>query len=124
MLRIVPTAYPREVATSVEQEIAEIKDAVAPSANQGQLRRRHIDGQDIRGETVVLLTNAIIAWSITYIEPATQHLTAAGTPIPTNPATLWERVSGRNAVPNPSTIEATVAALVAEVTPDPTRSDQ
>ena len=55
--------YPREVATSVEQETAEITDAVP---------RRH--------------TDAIIAWSITYIEPATQHLTAAGTPIPTRHA--------------------------------------
>ena len=62
--------------------MAEIKDAVAPPASQGQLRRRHIDGQDIQGETVTLLTDAIIAWSITCIEPVTQHLTAAGTPIP------------------------------------------
>ena len=64
--------YPREVATSVEQETAEITDAVAPPANQGPLRRRH--------------TDAIIAWSITYIEPATQHLTTAETHIPTRHA--------------------------------------
>ena len=86
MLRIVPTRTHGEVATSVEQEIAEIKDAAAPPTNQEQLRRRHTDGGDIQGETVTLLTDAIIAWSITYIEPATQHLTAAGTHVLTRHA--------------------------------------
>ena len=52
-------------------------------ANQGQLRRRSNDDQDIQGESLTLLTNAIIAWNTTYIESATQHLTATGTHIPT-----------------------------------------
>ena len=52
-------------------------------ANQGQIRRRRAHDQDIQGEALTLLTNAIIAWNTTYIEAATQHLTATGTPIPT-----------------------------------------
>ncbi len=76
-------------------------ERVQPLANQGQLRRRHTDGQDIQGETLTLLTDAIIAWSITYIEPATQHLTAAETPIPTRHVRTHQplrRVSGYAAV--------------------------
>ena len=52
-------------------------------ANQGQFRRRSDEDQDIQGESLTLLTNAIIAWNTTYIEAATQHLTATGTHIPT-----------------------------------------
>ena len=51
------------------------------SANQGELRRRRTEDQDLQGECITLLTNAIITWNTIYTEAAIQHLTETGTKI-------------------------------------------
>ena len=50
-------------------------------ANQGQLRRRRSEDQDLQGECLTLLTNAIITWNTIYTAAAVQHLTETGTDI-------------------------------------------
>ncbi len=51
-------------------------------ANQGELRRRRTEDQDLQGECITLLTNAIITWNTVYTEAAIQYLTQTGTEIP------------------------------------------
>ncbi len=48
-------------------------------ANQGQIRRKRTEDQDIQGEYLTLLTNAIITWNTIYTTAALQHLKTTGT---------------------------------------------
>lgn len=50
-------------------------------ANQGAIRRHQPDDQDVQGECLTLITNAVITWNTTYISHALDHLRRAGTPI-------------------------------------------
>ena len=50
-------------------------------ANQGQLRRKRTEDQDLQGECLTLLTNAIITWNTIYTSAAVQHIQETGTPI-------------------------------------------
>jgi len=47
-------------------------------ANQGQLRRRRSEDQDLQGECLTLLTNAVICWNTIYTQAAIDHLTGQG----------------------------------------------
>ena len=49
-------------------------------ANQGQLRRKRTEDQDLQGECLTLLTNAIITWNTIYTSAAVQHIQETGTP--------------------------------------------
>ena len=51
-------------------------------ANQGQLQRRKTEDQDLQGECLTLLTNAIITWNTIYTTAAIQHLNETGTETP------------------------------------------
>ncbi len=42
------------------------------------IHRRDTNDQDLQGECLTLLTNAIIAWNTVYITAAIDHLTANG----------------------------------------------
>ena len=50
-------------------------------ANQGEIRRRQPDEQDIQSECLTLITNAVIAWNTVYMAHATRHLQQNGTPL-------------------------------------------
>ncbi len=58
-------------------------------ANQGQIRRRDTGDQDLQGECLTLLTNAVICWNTIYTAAALDHLTAAGD----DTAHYWQRLS-------------------------------
>ncbi|MGF1599603.1 MAG: Tn3 family transposase [Acidimicrobiales bacterium] len=45
-------------------------------ANQGQINRRDSGDQDLQGECLTLLTNAIVCWNTVYMQAALEHLTA------------------------------------------------
>ena len=47
-------------------------------ANLGQIRRRDTGDQDLQGECLTLLTNAIVCWNTVYTAAAIDHLTATG----------------------------------------------
>jgi ABC-type antimicrobial peptide transport system permease subunit len=47
-------------------------------ANRGQLRRRNTDDQDLQGECLTLLTNAVVCWNTVYIAAAIDHLRQTG----------------------------------------------
>ncbi|MDH3730768.1 MAG: Tn3 family transposase [Acidimicrobiia bacterium] len=47
-------------------------------ANQGQIRRRRSDDQDLQGECLTLLTNAVICWNTIYTQAAIAHLASGG----------------------------------------------
>lgn len=49
--------------------------------NRGAIRRRHSDDQDLQGEWLTLLTNAIVCWNTVYISAALDHLRDNGHPI-------------------------------------------
>ena len=51
-------------------------------ANQGEIRRHQPDDQDLQGECLTLITNAVIAWNTTYISHATTHLANNGHKLP------------------------------------------
>ena len=48
-------------------------------ANQGEIRRTQPDDQDLQGECLTLITNAVIAWNTVYIAHAIDHLNQNGT---------------------------------------------
>jgi TnpA family transposase len=50
-------------------------------ANLGRLRHRDPDDQDLQGECLTVLTNAIICWNTIYTQAAIEHLTATS-PVP------------------------------------------
>ncbi len=43
-------------------------------ANRGQIRRRDNDDQDLQGECLTLITNAVICWNTIYTQAALAHL--------------------------------------------------
>jgi TnpA family transposase len=47
-------------------------------ANLGQIRRRNTGDQDLQGECLTLLTNAIVCWNTVYTSAAIDHLAANG----------------------------------------------
>lgn len=47
-------------------------------ANQGQIRRSQTDDQDLQGECLTLLTNAVICWNTVYTAAAIEHLRSRG----------------------------------------------
>ena len=47
-------------------------------ANQGQIRRRRSDDQDLQGECLTLLTNAVVCWNTIYTQAAVEHLASGG----------------------------------------------
>ena len=50
-------------------------------ANQGEIRRRHPDDQDVQGECLTLITNAVIVWNTAYIAHAIDQMQRTGTHI-------------------------------------------
>ena len=48
-------------------------------ANQCEIRRAEPDDQDLQGECLTLITNAVIAWNTVYVAHAIDHLRQNGT---------------------------------------------
>ncbi len=46
-------------------------------ANHGQIRRRDNDDQDLEGECLTLITNAVICWNTVYTQAALAHVRSA-----------------------------------------------
>jgi TnpA family transposase len=46
-------------------------------ANHGQIRRRDNDDQDLEGECLTLITNAVICWNTVYTQAAVAHVQSA-----------------------------------------------
>jgi len=47
-------------------------------ANSGEIRRRNTGDQDLQGECLTLLTNAVVCWNTVYMDAAIDHLRAGG----------------------------------------------
>lgn len=52
-------------------------------ANRGMIRRRHTDDQDLQGECLTLLTNAVVCWNTVYIAAPSTTSKTPGSRSPT-----------------------------------------
>ena len=59
-------------------------------ANQGELRRRRTEDQDLEGECITLLTNAVITWNTIYTEAAMNRTGFPGDSISWEIMESWE----------------------------------